>query len=153
MSSAQMQSMIADLRASGRRLTPQREAVLTVLAAEYPRHLDAAEIFEQARESVPRLNLASVYRTLNVLKQLELVDELPVDDGGRRYGLHRTDNEYHLMCSQCDQVIAVSSELSQQLARLRRELGQALPFVIDEVEVNLIGHCDEGECRWPNGTP
>jgi Fe2+ or Zn2+ uptake regulation protein len=76
-----------------------------------------------------------------------------VDDGGRRYGLHRANSEYHLMCSQCDQVIAVSSELSQQLAQLRRELGQVLPFVIDEVEVNLIGHCGGGECRWPNGDP
>jgi Fur family ferric uptake transcriptional regulator len=142
--------MIADLRAAGRRLTPQREAVLAVLAEEYPRHVDAAEIFEQARERVPRLNLASVYRTLKVLKQLDLVDELAVEDGGGRYGLRRADDEYHLMCSQCDQVIAVSSELSQQLAQLRRELGRALPFVIDEVEVNLIGHCDGGECRWPS---
>ncbi|RME47417.1 MAG: transcriptional repressor [Chloroflexi bacterium] len=148
MSSSTLDGAIAGLRAAGKRMTAQREAVLAILAEAYPRHLDAAEIFEQARRSLPRINLASVYRTLKVLKELGLVDEISVDDGGRRYGLKRaTEQQYHLVCSQCDQVIAVSSPVLEQL---REELAKVLPFVVDDLEVNLIGHCDGGEttCKW-----
>lgn len=150
MSSPNLDSAIAYMRAAGKRMTAQREAVLAILAQEYPRHLHAAEIFEQARHSVPRINLASVYRTLKVLKELDLVDELSVDDGGRRYGLKRATEQYHLVCSQCDQVIAVSSPALEQLQRLREELARVLPFVVDSLEVNLIGHCDgaEASCQW-----
>lgn len=150
MSSFTLDSAIADLRAAGKRMTAQRGTVLAVLAREYPRHLDAAEIFEEARRSLPRINLASVYRTLKVLKELNLVDEVPVGEGGRRYGLRRATEQYHLVCSQCDQVIAVSSPVLEQLERLRQELARELPFVVDELEVNLFGHCDDAEtsCRW-----
>jgi Fur family ferric uptake transcriptional regulator len=155
MSSPNLDNAIADMRAAGKRMTAQREAVLAILAQEYPRHLDAAQIFERARESVPRMNLASVYRTLKVLKELNLVDETSVDDGGRRYGLKRAGAQYHLVCSQCDQVIAVSSPLLSQLQQLRQELAQELPFVVDNLEVNLIGHCDGGEtaCKWSDAKP
>lgn len=145
MSSPSLDSAIADMRAAGKRMTTQREAVLAILTQTYPRHLDAAEIFEQARRSVPKINLASVYRTLKVLKELDLVDEMPMEDGGRRYGLKRAGDQYHLVCRQCDQVIAVSSPLLKELQQLRQELAQELPFVIDDLEVNLIGHCDGGE--------
>ena len=150
MSTPNLESTIAELRAAGKRMTAQRQAVLAILAQEYPRHLDAAEVFERARESVPRINLASVYRTLKVLKELNLVDEMAVDDGGRRYGLKPTSEQFHLVCSQCDQVIAVSNPLLEQLQQLRQELARELPFVVDDMEVNLIGHCDGGEtsCRW-----
>ncbi len=150
MSISTLDGAIAGLRAAGKRMTAQREAVLAILAEAYPRHLDAAEIFEQARRTLPRINLASVYRTLKVLKELGLVDEISVDDGGRRYGLKRATEQYHLVCSRCDQVIAVSSPVLKQLEQLREELAKALPFVVDDLEVNLIGHCDAGEasCKW-----
>lgn len=150
MSTPDLDSAIAGLRAAGKRMTPQREAVLSILAHEYPRHLDATEVFERARQSVPKINLASVYRTLKVLKELDLVDELAVEDGGRRYGLKPASEQFHLICSQCDQVIAVSNLLLKQLQQLRQELARELPFIVDDVEVNLIGHCDGGEssCRW-----
>ncbi|MFQ5592525.1 MAG: Fur family transcriptional regulator [Anaerolineae bacterium] len=146
MSTPSLDSAIADMRAAGKRMTIQREAVLAILAQQYPRHLDAAEIFERARHSVPRINLASVYRTLKVLGELDLVDEMPID-GGRRYGLRSASEQYHLVCSQCDQVLAVSSPVLEQL---RQDLARELPFVIDDLEVNLIGHCDSGEtaCQW-----
>ena len=155
MSSPNLESAIADLRSAGKRVTTQRETVLTILAQEYPRHLDAAEIFERARISVPRINLASVYRTLKVLKKLDLVDETPVDDGGRRYGLKRASEQYHLVCHECDQVIAVSSPILKELQHLRQELGRELPFVVDGLEVSLVGHCDIGEtpCRWNDPAP
>lgn len=155
MSTPDIDSAIADLRAAGKRMTSQREAVLTVLTEEYPRHLDATEIFEQAQESVPKINLASVYRTLKVLKELDLVDEMAVDDGGRRYGLKPASEQFHLVCSQCDQVISVSNPLLKQLQQLRQELAQELPFVVDDLEVNLIGHCDgdKASCEWSDNKP
>lgn len=150
MSSPTLDSAIADMRAAGKRLTTQRETVLAILAREYPRHLEAAEIFEQARHSLPKINLASVYRTLKVLKDLNLVDEMALDDGGRHYGLKSASEQFHLVCSQCDQVISVSDTLLAQLQQLREIVSQELPFVVDDLEVNLIGHCDGGEasCKW-----
>lgn len=155
MSAPDIDSAIADLRAAGKRMTSQREAVLAVLTQQYPRHLDATEIFEQAQESVPKINLASVYRTLKVLKELDLVDEMTVDDGGRRYGLKPASDQFHLVCSQCDQVIAISNPLLKQLQQLRQELAQELTFVVDDLEVNLIGHCDgdKTSCEWSDTKP
>ncbi len=150
MSSPNLEQIVADMRAAGKRVTDQRLAVLAILAESYPRHLDASEIYERTRQTVPKMNLASVYRTLKMMKELNLVDEMAVDDGGRRYGLKRASEQYHLVCSQCDQVIAVTSPLLDRLQQLRQELAQDLPFVVDNVEVHLIGHC-EGKglhCKW-----
>lgn len=153
MSSPSLDSAIADMRAAGKRMTVQREAVLAILAQAYPRHLDAAEIFEEAQCSLPKINLASVYRTLKVLKQLDLVDEMAMNGGRRRYGLKRASEQYHLVCSHCDEVIAVSGPLLKQLQQLWEGLAHELPFVVDDLEVNLIGHCDGDVslCKWSDG--
>ena len=77
--------MADKLRNSGRRLTPQRRLIIDILDNTND-HLDAEEVFSRARQKDSRLNLATVYRTLGVLKEMDLVDQ--------RYFARRTDVDY-----------------------------------------------------------
>ncbi len=66
------------LRAAGIRVTSQRSLILEVLSRPAA-HLDANEIFEQARRQDARLSLSTVYRTLSLLKDAGVVNELHLD--------------------------------------------------------------------------
>jgi len=84
------------LRAAGKRITPQRKLVLTILAqasgnpdAGHPNsgHLDAYDIYERSRRQDASLSLSTVYRTLSVLKEAGVVHELHLDEEHHHYEL------------------------------------------------------------------
>jgi len=68
------------LNTAGLRVTSQRALILEIVRRGQG-HLDADEIYRQARRKQPRLSLSTVYRTLQTLKKLGLVEEVPFDEG------------------------------------------------------------------------
>jgi Fur family ferric uptake transcriptional regulator len=91
------------LRAHGLRVTPQRLAVLRVLNAT-PEHLGAEEIFEEIRENMPSVSLATVYHALAELRRVGQVRALPVF-GRVRYDLAARGPHHHLVCERCHRVV------------------------------------------------
>src|SRR5579872_5411121 len=67
--------LLAELVSRGIRLTSQRRAVVEVIQ-EAHEHLDAASLLERSRQREPNIDRATVYRTLELLKKLRLIDEL-----------------------------------------------------------------------------
>jgi Fur family transcriptional regulator, ferric uptake regulator len=126
------------LRASGRRITPQRKMVLNILA-EASSHLTAQDVHERAKYDDACLSLATVYRTLNILKETGVVHELHLDGEHHHYELSAKQEHSHLVCLGCGRVIEVDSAAFCQAAKAA---GEAHGFVVATAQVELAGYCE-----------
>src|SRR5690625_5381799 len=83
------------LHAKSYKLTPQREATLLVLLEHESGHLSAEEIFLLVKEKAPEIGLTTVYRTLELLSELDIVDKINFEDGVSRYDVRKERSEEH----------------------------------------------------------
>ncbi len=117
---ARLENLVAKLRERGHRLTPQRMAVLKILVND-TQHANVEQIYERVRAGFPMTSLATVYKTVAVLKDMGEVLELSFGDGGKHYDGSKPYPHPHLVCVQCKSVNDVDvgslSELPQEVAR------------------------------------
>ena len=99
-----LKAMINRLRENNFRITPQRSVILKILAASEG-HPSATQIHEQLRGQFPTMSLATVYKTLNILKEMGEVLELGFGDGDNRYDGNMPFPHPHLICINCRQII------------------------------------------------
>jgi len=130
-----------EVRAAGKRITPQRRLIVHILA-QADGHLDAREVYERARRQDARLSLATVYRTLSVLRETGVVRELHLDEEHHHYELDDQDGHSHLVCLGCGRVIEVDSVAFSQVAEA---VGETLGFSVESAQVELTGYC--ADCR------
>ncbi|MBI4339987.1 MAG: transcriptional repressor [Chloroflexi bacterium] len=110
------------LKEAGYRLTPQRVMVLAALAGK-PGHIGVDDIFRQVHASYPYIDVATVYRTLQLLKVLHLVTELDVG-GSARYELIETEVHHHMVCRNCSRAFDFSPTYLEEFHhRLIQEFG------------------------------
>ncbi len=129
--------MLAVLRASGYRLTPQRESVLAVMAGSET-HLTADEILRRVRTRYPYLNKSAVYRSLELFTRLGLVSQADLGQGRVEYELHQHPHHHHLVCRDCGGVMQVDNECFSSLEkRLRQKYG----FQADLNHFAIFGLC------------
>ena len=143
-SSLDEQTLIV-LRAQGRRITPQRKLLLEIIR-QGEGHLDADEIYRRAREQDPRISLSTVYRNLNLLKELGLISELHLDQEHHHYELRDVKDHYHLICSKCDRVVEFHSP---PVGKLMDQISGDNDFLIERVHIDLVGLC--GDCGGRKG--
>ncbi|SPT77901.1 transcriptional regulator, Fur family [Bacillus cereus] len=95
------------LHAASYKLTPQREATVRVLLENEEDHLSAEDVYLLVKEKSPEIGLATVYRTLELLSELKVVDKINFGDGVSRYDLRQEGAQrfhHHLICTQCGAV-------------------------------------------------
>jgi Fur family ferric uptake transcriptional regulator len=127
----------AILRRAGKRVTPQRILILqTIRRGEG--HLDADEIYRQARQEAPNLSLSTVYRTLNLLKEAGIIEELHLGEAHHRYELKDVEGHHHLICQNCGRVVEFDCPFSDALLC---NLGAEHGFKITDVRLSLTGFC------------
>ena len=125
-------------QAGGRRLTNQRRLVLGVLS-ECRDHLDAEAIYALAKKRDVRISLATVYRTLKVLKEEGVVQERILDSEGQKHHYEMAAQaHYHFTCLGCGRVIEFESLL---IDRASHELAERLDLDVVHTRVNLDGYC------------
>ncbi|MFQ5988055.1 MAG: Fur family transcriptional regulator [Dehalococcoidia bacterium] len=129
------------LRSMGKRITPQRMTLLRIIE-EQGGHLDADEIHRLAREETPHLSLSTVYRALNLFKELGLVEELHLAEGHHHYESIGSGEHHHLICLGCGKVIEFECPFTDEM---RQELAKQHDFEITRGRVDLMGYC--AECR------
>jgi Fur family transcriptional regulator, ferric uptake regulator len=129
------------LNTTGRRLTGQR-LLLLQLIEDHEGHLDAHELFRLASERNPRLSLSTVYRTMNLLRDLGLVNEVHLGEEHHHYELRSPSDHCHLVCASCGKVIEIGGELIEQL---KATVAVQQDFEISEAQVDFVGLC--GDCR------
>lgn len=133
------------LRERGLKVTNQRLLVLETIADHPGEHLTAEEIYELAKERYPEIGLATIYRTVQVLVELHVIDKVSFDDGFVRYelGSARADSRHHhhhAICMECGRVFAFEGDL---LETLEQALYDTMGFVVTDHEVKLTGYCKD----------
>ena len=115
-----LNEMISKLKQQGCRMTPQRLAVVKILANS-EEHLSAEKIYERVKSDFPYTSLATIYKTVGLLKKIGEVMELGFVDDSNRYDGIRPFPHPHLVCLKCKKIIdpdiPALSELPQELAR------------------------------------
>ena len=134
------------LKEKGLKMTRQRLVVLEVLAESSGQHLTAEEIYERIKAANPDIGLATVYRTVQLLLELGLIDRINLDDGCVRYEIGHllTDetkhNHHHLICRKCGRVIPFDADL---LDELEEHIEEAAGFHVQDHEVKFYGLCSD----------
>jgi Fur family peroxide stress response transcriptional regulator len=100
--------MLACVRASGLKLTPQRMAIVRALAAD-PTHPTAQEIYERLRGALPTMSFATVYNTLDALATAGLCAALALSPGAARFDPNMAAH-HHAVCDRCGLVRDVPCE-------------------------------------------
>ncbi len=132
------------LKQNGLKVTTQRVAILEVLNNRPGRHLTAEEIYDYVRKKYPDIGIATVYRTIQVLSELSLIDKLNLDDGYVRYEISKKSKQdachhhHHLICLDCGSIFAFQDDL---LETLEERIKNTMGFEVADHEVKLYGHC------------
>lgn len=129
----------AALRAAGQRVTPQRMMILA--AFTHPgEHLTADEVYSRVEMLVPALNRSTVYRTLELFRDIGLVSETDLGGGVRHFELLGEARHHHLVCQNCGQMIELDDEL---IAPLRAAVQTRYGFypAIDHLAVFGLCSC------------
>jgi len=130
----------AILKKPGMRLTRQRRVLLELIDRS-GRHLDAEQLYRLAKERDPKINRVTVYRTLKLLKQGQMVDELDLmhHDGDQHYYETRLKQEHaHMVCLRCGKV---EEFYGDPLRKLRREIETHFGFQIVVARTEVGGYC------------
>ena len=126
---------------TGQRVTSQRRLILDILRHSEG-HLDADELYRLAKEREPRISLATVYRNLNLFKELGLVEERHFTEEHHHYEVKRKRKHHHLICLGCGRVVEFECPLTRQMKeRISRKSG----FKVLNTEVSMEGYCER--CR------
>jgi Fur family ferric uptake transcriptional regulator len=132
-------SCFQTLKEQGYRLTPQRVLVIDAIH-DAESHISAEEIYAQVRAKYPEVNISTVYRTLELLKKLELVTETNMGEGILRYHHADEGHHHHLVCQKCGRIFDLDESMLDSLAgALIREYG----FVPNFKHLAIFGHCLE----------
>ena len=123
----------------GMRNTRQRALIMDIIGQG---HLDADEIYVMARQENPRISLSTVYRTLQKLKKLGVIDEHLFDDAHRHYELKSGGEHHHLVCLSCGKISEFQYPVSKYI---KRNVAAAKGFQIAATEVKVSGFCSD--CR------
>lgn len=134
------------LKEKGLKVTQQRILVLTVLEQNSGRHMTAEDIYELVSEDYPEIGLATVYRTLQLLWDMQLVDRLNLDDGCVRYEIghllkgETQHNHHHLICRKCNEVSPFTDDL---LDDLEQQIEEVTGFHVLDHELKFYGLCSK----------
>lgn len=135
------------LREKGLKVTSQWLMVLNILSTHGDEHLTVEEIYDLAKEESPEIGLATIYRTVQVLLELHVIEKVTFDDGFARYELNGEETgsghrHHHAICTQCGKVYSLETDL---LDTLEKQVFKSLGFEVTDHEVKLYGLCSA--CR------
>lgn len=129
--------LLEALRERGFRLTPQRMMVLEAIESSDD-HISAEEIHAKARAQYPYINISTVYRTLDLLKEQGLVAETDLGGGSLVYHPEGKAQHHHLVCRKCGKVTDIDVSVFRQL---RDDLRDKYGFDADLEHIGIFGTC------------
>jgi Fur family ferric uptake transcriptional regulator len=131
----------------GHRLTGPRQALVQILAAR-DHHFSAQEAWEEVQANGLDIGRATVFRTLDLLTDLGILDRMHAGDGCHRYVVCEARHHHHAMCTDCGRVQPFEAgDMEAQINRIAETLG----FSVMTHHLELIGHC--AECRASDSSP
>lgn len=137
------QEWLACLQENGYRLTAPRQVVVDVIASS-PRLLSPLDVYELAREHYPKLGLVTVYRTVEKLEELGLIQRVHQPSGCQAFVATAPGHQHLLICQHCGRVEYFSGD-REKMDDLIAEVAQDSDFQINDHWLQLFGVC--AECR------
>lgn len=134
-----IQNWLDCLQKNGYRLTAPRQAVVEIIATSQ-RVLSPFEVFELARTRYPRLGLVTVYRTVEKLEELGLIQRVHQPSGCHSYIATAPGHQYPLICQSCGHVQFISGE---KLDWLMEGLGTECGYRVWDHWLQVFGICNE----------
>ena len=128
------------------KLTPQREVTVRVLLENESSHLSAEDVFMKVKDKYPEIGLATVYRTLELLNELNILDKVNFGDGVSRYDLRKEGAQHfhhHLICIHCGSVEEIEEDLLTDVEKI-----VSRDFNFDIIDHRLTFH---GVCKLCKG--
>jgi len=145
-SATRFEQITDKLRLRGYRITPQRLALIRLIVASEG-HPNAARLFQQVKTHYPTMSLATVYKTLDMLKELGEVLEIDLHTDSH-YDANKPFPHPHMMCTQCGCIR--DGELNDTIHYLVSEIEQHMDFQVTHHQLNFYGVCSD--CRDENRT-
>ncbi len=133
------EQMLSTLKKNGKRITPQRIAVVQILA-ESTDHPSVDQLYAKVRKTFPATGLATVYKTVLTLKELGEVMELGFGTGSSHYDGREPRPHPHLICTGCQVIMDAEFEAMNDLART---LASRTGFRIDHHRLDFFGRCPQ----------
>jgi Fur family peroxide stress response transcriptional regulator len=131
--------MLSKIKGRAFRLTPQRLAILKILAAS-EEHPSVDEIYQEVRSNFPTTSVATVYKTIALLKELNEVLELGFPDGSNRYDGNRPYPHPHAICVKCRKIL--DPEIAS-LEEISEEMKLKTGYTISYHRLDFFGLCPE----------
>ena len=133
-----MEEIKHQLRKKGYKLTPQRVAILDVIT-RINEHLTPAAIYERVHKEYPEIGLVTIYRTIWLLNELELICEVHGGGASRSYVLRRPHgHHHHLVCNECGTVVDFAA---CDLSKVEQKLSEETGFKIEDHLLEFSGQC------------
>jgi len=129
--------VVAALRQHGYKLTPQRREVIRTITSR-PDHLTPAAIYQKVHRDHPNIGLVTIYRTLEILAELELICELHAGGTCHSYTISAPQHHHHLICSNCGKIVDFTDH---NLGDLEQRLYKESGFRIDGHLLEFTGLC------------
>lgn len=142
-------SYVEHLRHEGVRVTPQRLIVLEALAA-HSGHISADEILQWVSARYPAINLATIYRTLDLLISIGLVAQTDFGSGVSFFELVGDSPHHHLVCEHCHAVLEIDDDV---LLPIHENILRDYGFRTNPRHLALFGYCRECQVAKENKTP
>ena len=132
------------LQARQHKMTPQRQTVLQVFLDHPGTHLSAEDVHDILRQNKSEIGLATVYRSLELLSDLGILQKMEFGDGCSRYEVNTTNpsehHHHHLICTKCGKVTEFEDDL---LENLEADIQEKMGFEVENHQVKFYGICKE----------
>ena len=138
------------LRGWGYRMTIPRQVILDLLNRS-SKHLSAEDIYLAVHRTYPGIGLTTVYRTLDLLEQMGLINKFDFGDGRSRYELSQGPqwrHHHHLVCTKCGRIIDYTDFVTEEvklLSKIEESLSKKYNFKINTHQLHFYGLCEK--CR------
>jgi Fur family ferric uptake transcriptional regulator len=140
-SEQRMETFHSRLRERGLKSTAPRDDIARVFF-DLGRHVSAEELYGAVKKINPHVGYATIYRTLKLLKECELLSERHFDEGQARYEVVGEHHHDHFICENCGKIIEFENE---DLERIQQIVAQKMGVLLQRHKMELYGLC--ADCR------
>ena len=138
----QLEELVSSLRQEGFRITPQRIAIVEYLLKTED-HPSAEQIHKVVQKKYPMVSLSTVYKTVDLLKEKKLVNEIEVE-GEARFDAH-TDEHVNLVCMNCGKIEDVDEDA---LKGIQVRAAKKSKYLILKGSFELFGYCSNCKSKF-----
>ena len=147
-------SLKAELKQQGFRLTPQRQTILNIFQAlPQGKHLSAEDLHQTLAEKEEKISLATIYRTLKLMARMGILRELELAEGHKHYEINppAPQHHHHLVCVQCYKTIEFTNDVVLNTCRKK---ATAYQYEMLDCQMTLHVVCPEALGQgWPSALP